>query len=113
MNLNTGNGLTGRLGMQADYQTKWDDDEGHASEARLYGITNLYRTFLGSTKVDVSGTLLSTKSENYTGGLGGGGTYNWDDGRYGLYGEILLTSGLGDFGKSYSVGGTGGARIKF
>ncbi len=38
-----------------------------------------------------------------------GGTYNWGDDKYSVYGEALVETSLDD---NYSVGGTAGFRAK-
>jgi len=42
-----------------------------------------------------------------------GGSYNWNDERYSLYGEVAAKSSLKDFGDSYALSGTAGLRVKW
>ncbi|AVR22492.1 autotransporter outer membrane beta-barrel domain-containing protein [Burkholderia multivorans] len=55
----------------------------------FYAIANLYYEFMGNTRVDVGGVPLSARGDPLWGGLGVGGSVNWKDGRYALYGELL------------------------
>jgi fibronectin-binding autotransporter adhesin len=102
--------LTGRLGLTLDHQQSWRDASGKSSRANLYGITNLYHEFLGDTRIDVSGTGFGTGREKLAAGFGLGGTYNWDNDRYSVYGEAQVKTSFND---NYSVGGTGGFRMKW
>ncbi|WP_083636469.1 autotransporter outer membrane beta-barrel domain-containing protein, partial [Bradyrhizobium sp. AS23.2] len=102
--------LTGRLGLALDHQKIWRDEAGKLTRANVYGITNVYYEFLGDTHVDVSGTNFITGREKLAAGFGVGGTYNWDNDRYSVYGEALVKT---RFNENYSVGGTGGFRMKW
>jgi hypothetical protein len=45
-------------------------------------------------------------------GLGVGGTVDWDEGKYSLYGEVMARTGLKDFGDGHVFTGTLGFRMK-
>lgn len=82
------------------------------NRTHIYGIANLYYEFLEGTRVDVSGTSFASRNDRVWGGLGVGGTYNWDDDKYSIYGEGLVNTSLNNFGESYSVKGQFGFRMK-
>lgn len=113
VSLDDGDSLRGRLGISADRDEIWKDDEGKTRRSHLYGIANLYYEFLDATQVDVSGTKFETRPERLWGGIGAGGTYNWDDDKYSVYGEVSLNTSLANFADSYTVGGTIGFRVKW
>jgi type V secretory pathway adhesin AidA len=46
-------------------------------------------------------------------GIGLGGSYNWNDDKYSLYGEGSVNSSLKNFGDSYAYKGTIGLRVKW
>ena len=94
--------LRGRLGISFDYQNSWQNARGTTDRALVYGIANLYNEFLDGTKVNVSDVSFTNKSERLWGGIGFGGSYNWNDEKYSLYGEGSVNTSLNHFGDSYS-----------
>ncbi len=111
--LDDGDGLTGRLGISADYDRDWKDASGRTSRARLYGIANLYYDFLDGSKVDVSGTSLVSENQALWGGLGMGGSLSWADDRYAAYGEAFAHTSLQDVGDSNAFGAKAGFSVKW
>jgi outer membrane autotransporter protein len=47
------------------------------------------------------------------GGLGLGGSYNWDNDKYSIYGEGSINTSLTSFADNYSYKGTLGFRVKW
>jgi fibronectin-binding autotransporter adhesin len=111
-NVSLGNNerLTGRLGMALEHQRVWRDDAGKLTSANVYGVANVYYEFLGTTSVNVAGTTFGSEIGRTAAGFGFGGTYNWDNNKYALYGEALVKTSFDD---NYSVGGTAGLRIRW
>lgn len=105
--------LQGRLGISADYQNSWLNDQGTTNRSYVYGIANLYNEFLNGTKVDVSGVSFTNKRETLWAGIGLGGSYNWNDDKYSVYGEGSVNTSLKNFGDSYNYKGTVGFRVKW
>lgn len=105
--------LQGRLGISADYQNSWLNDQGTTNRSYVYGIANLYNEFLNGTKVDVSGVSFTNKRETLWAGIGLGGSYNWNDDKYSVYGEGSVNTSLKNFGDSYNYKGTVGFRFKW
>lgn len=102
--------LTGRIGTALDHQRTWRDDDDKLSRANLYGVASVYYEFLGGTSVSVAGLNFASSTEHVAGGFGLGGTYNWDNDKYSVYGEALIKTAFDD---DYSVGGTAGFRMKW
>ncbi|MFA5956992.1 autotransporter outer membrane beta-barrel domain-containing protein [Hyphomicrobium sp.] len=105
--------LTGRIGLALDHVESWRDGEGRISRAKLYGISNLYYDFLDGSKTDVSGVAFRSENDDLWGGLGVGGSLNWANDAYSIYGEVSGNTSLNNFGDSYAVSGTGGFRMKW
>jgi fibronectin-binding autotransporter adhesin len=61
--------------------------------------------------VDVSGADLISRNERLWAGLGLGGSLDWGQGRYSIYGEVQGKSGVSHFGDSREVTGTLGFRV--
>ncbi|OOL13584.1 hypothetical protein BRY73_24710 [Ochrobactrum sp. P6BS-III] len=108
-----GASLQGRLGVTLDHQTSWQNDKGLMNRTKVYGIANLYYEFLEGTRVDVSDVSFANRQDRTWGGLGIGGSYNWDNDKFSVYGEGLVDTSLNNFGDSYSVKGNIGFRVKF
>jgi fibronectin-binding autotransporter adhesin len=105
--------LEGRLGLTLDHQNSWLNDRGMMNRRYVYGIANLYTEFLGGTEVDVSGIRFANKRDRVWGGLGLGGSYNWNDDKYSIYGEGLVLTSFNHFADSYGYKGTIGLRVKW
>lgn len=99
-----GDSVVSRLGVSLDREIRWTASDGKASRAHVYGITNLYYDFANGTSADVDDLHVKSKEQALWGGLGIGGSLNWDDNRSMLFGELLGRTSLQDFGDSHSVG---------
>lgn len=103
----------GRLGISADYEESWTNRAGQTSRLHAYSIANLYYNFLSSSAVRLSGVRFTSEQDTLWGGLGIGGTYNWGNDRYTLYGEATVDTSLSNFGDSHSLTGRIGVNVKF
>ncbi|WP_253610544.1 MULTISPECIES: autotransporter outer membrane beta-barrel domain-containing protein [unclassified Bradyrhizobium] len=108
-----GDSLRARFGISAGWEKAWKDAHGNAERLKLYGIANLYAEFLGGTRVSVAETWFVSRNASSTGELGLGGTYDWGDNKYSLYGEVAASTSLGNFGSSYGNRGIAGARYRW
>lgn len=110
ISLGRSDSLNGRLGMALDHQRSWRDARSELTRANVYGITNVYYEFMGGTRVGVASINFASGTEKLAAGFGLGGTYNWGNDKYTVYGEALVKTSFAD---DYSVGGTGGFRAKW
>ena len=62
-------------------------------------------------EVDVSGVKFESGPERLWGGVGLGGSYNWNNDKYSVYAEVSANTSLENFGNSYTVNGTAGFRV--
>jgi fibronectin-binding autotransporter adhesin len=97
-----GDSLKTRWGISLDRQ----DNGSH-----VYGVVNLSYEWLDGTVTQVSGTPIARSNERLWGELGLGGTVQF--GRVSLFSQISAETAIHDFGKSYSLKGTGGLRLAF
>ena len=112
--LRDGDSLTGRLGIAAQRERSWLDEAGSTRRVDFHTIANLNYEFLDGTRVGVSGTPLTSHAEPLTGGIGFGGSYNWNDDAHSLYGTASARTNLsGSFAKSYELETTIGFRRKW
>lgn len=105
--------LIGRLGLAFNRDAEWLDAQGRRVAMHFYGIGNLYYGFAGASKADVSNVIFASGNDRLRGGIGLGGTYNWADGKYSLYGETRFDTSLQNFGDSNMVGGSLGLRVSW
>ncbi len=98
-----GDGLNGRIGVSLDKEELWIGREGSNSRSHLYGIANLYYDFLDGSEVDVATVNFDSEDEKFWGGIGVGGSYNWKDDKYSIYGEGNVQTAFNDFGDSYAL----------
>ncbi|WP_235943026.1 autotransporter family protein [Ochrobactrum soli] len=113
VSLDKGDSLQGRLGITLDHENSWQNGKGLTNRSHVYGIANLYYEFLDSTRVDVAGVSFASKKDRLWGGVGIGGSYNWDNDKYSIYGEGIVNTSLNNFGDSYSLKGNVGFRVKW
>ncbi|MFC5386310.1 autotransporter outer membrane beta-barrel domain-containing protein [Aquamicrobium segne] len=113
ISLDRGSRFEGRLGLSLDHESSWQNAAGMTDRAHVYGIANLYYGFSEGTRVNVANTQFSQKQERLWGGLGVGGSYNWNDDKYSIYGEGLVNTSLNNFGDSYTLKGNVGFRVKW
>ncbi|WP_269933322.1 autotransporter family protein [Aminobacter sp. HY435] len=113
VSLDRGSSLQGRLGVTLDREKSWQNDKGLLNRTHVYGIANLYYEFLDGTRIDVDGVSFASRNDRLWGGVGLGGSYNWDDDKYSLFGEGLFNTSLNNFGDSYVLKAQLGLRIKW
>jgi len=113
ISLDRAHSLQGRLGITLDRPSSWQNTNGMISRSNVYGIANMYYEFLNGTKVDVAGVSFANKNDRLWAGVGLGGSYNWNDDKYSIYGEGLINTSLNNFGDSYTVKGNIGFRVKW
>ncbi len=113
VSLNQGASLQGRLGLELGRDIGTKNAKSPQDGARIYGIGNLYYEFLNGTRVDVADTRIMNRSDRLRGGIGIGGSHQWADGKYAIYGEGLATTSLSNFGDSNSIQGNIGFRVRW
>ena len=113
VSLENSRSIRGRLGVSADYEQAGTDVYGAASSTHLYGIVNVDYDFDGSSTTSVSGTSFANDNDPLWGTVGIGGSYNWGDNKYSIYGEATAATSLGAFGESFGFSATGGLRIRW
>ncbi|MDR6433239.1 autotransporter outer membrane beta-barrel domain-containing protein [Brucella pseudogrignonensis] len=113
VSLDRGESLQGRLGLTVDHENSWQNANGMLDRTRVYGIANLYYEFLQGTRVTVAESSFTSRNDRVWGGLGLGGSYNWNDDKYSIYGEGLINTSLNNFGDSYAIKGNVGFKVKW
>ncbi len=108
-----GDSLSTRIGLSVDHDESWQKAGGETVHAKLYGAANLYYEFLGDSAVDVAGTTFRTDNDELAAGLTFGGSYNWNEDRTSLYGEVSARSSLENPADTYMISGSAGLRVKW
>ena len=111
--LDDGDSLVGRLGLSLDYEPESGAGQGGAGQTHVYAIANLYNEFMNGANVNVGGVAFRSRDERLWAELGVGGTYQWNKGRYGLYGNLSLAGATNNMSDNYSVGGMIGFRVQW
>ncbi|WP_254474201.1 autotransporter outer membrane beta-barrel domain-containing protein [Pseudomonas triclosanedens] len=106
-----GDSVISRLGVSLDRETQWISSNAKTSRSHIYGIANLYYDFANGTSADVDELHVKSEEQALWGGLGVGGSLDWDNGRSMLFGELLGRTSLQGFGDSHSVGAKVGVRV--
>ena len=113
VSLGDGESLKGRVGLAAEHASSWQADNGMTSRASVYGLVNINHEFLDGTSVNVSGVNFSSEQDAWTGDIGVGGTYNWNDDKFSFFGEASYGTSLSNPGDSYALKGNAGFRLKW
>ncbi|KAB2722380.1 autotransporter outer membrane beta-barrel domain-containing protein [Brucella intermedia] len=113
VSLEDGDSLRGRLGLSIERQQSFTASNGKVARTHVYGIANLYGEFLDGSRVNVAGVSFDSRNERIWGGIGLGGSYNWNDDKYSVYGEGSIDTSLQNFADSYTLKGTVGFKVKF
>ena len=117
--LDDGDSLRARLGLSLDKEQSWADVRGVRSRVHVYGIANIYYEFLDGTQTMVAdmdggnGVAFSQRDERLWGGLGVGGTYNWANDTYAIYGTASIDTALQSATDNYKLKGTAGFRVRW
>ncbi|KAB2658097.1 hypothetical protein F9K94_07830 [Brucella tritici] len=111
--LDNANSLTARLGIAANYRSDWADEAGRMVNTSVYGVANLYQSFLGGMRINVAGVDIDTDNDKTWAGIGAGGSYAWEDQKYAVYGEGSINTSLNHFANSYALKGTVGFKVKW
>lgn len=102
-----------RLGVMANNEEEWTEDDGTTSRRQVHVGVSLIKEFKPETSATVAGTVLTSEREDLTGEIVLGGSYNWEDDKYSVYGEVAASTGLRNFGDSRRVRGTVGFRTQW
>ena len=113
VSLEDGDSLLGRLGVSLDRENSWTAENGTLTRSHLYGLANLRYEFLQGTRVDVATVDFANRTDRFWGEIGIGGSYNWNDDKYSVYGEGSVATSLSNFGDSNAIKGTLGFRVKW
>lgn len=111
--LDDGDSLIGRLGVSLDYEPERSVAQGAAGQTHVYAIANLYNEFMNGTNVNVAGVSFRSRDERLWAELGVGGTYQWNKGRYGVYGNLSVAGATNNMSDNHAVGGMIGFRVQW
>ncbi|WP_039018209.1 autotransporter outer membrane beta-barrel domain-containing protein, partial [Halocynthiibacter namhaensis] len=102
-----------RVGVNVGRERNWEADDGTTRRLEVEAGLNLHKELAGRTRVNVSGTPLHNEEEDTTIEVTLGATYNWNDDRNSVYGEVGVSTGLRNLGRSRRISGTIGFRRKW
>lgn len=105
--------MEGRLGLALNYEKSHLDSSGKMRRNKLYILGNIHQEFKGDSTVSISGVDYESKMNNTWVSVGVGGSHNWDNDRFSIYGELSLASSTKKFGEEYELAGEIGLRIAF
>ena len=80
---------------------------------KFYGLANVYHEFKGDSAVSVSGIRYDSDLNDTWLGLAVGGSHNWANDMFSVYGELGAKSSTEHFGSEYEVTGELGFRLSF
>ena len=105
--------LEGRLGLAVNYENSYEASLGMVSRNKLYGLVNYYHEFKGDSTISINTVKYkSGVSDNWV-GLAVGGSHNWCNDQYSVYGELGAKSSTDHFGGEREFTGELGVRLAF
>lgn len=113
VSLKDADSLQARVGVSLDSETIWMTKEGTANRRYIYANLNLHNELLNGSNVEVSNSRFSSRDERQWVSVGAGGTYEWKNGRYGLYSNVNLKNATHNLSDNYALGGTLGIRVNW
>ncbi|UXM95628.1 autotransporter outer membrane beta-barrel domain-containing protein [Bartonella sp. HY329] len=113
VNLNSADSLQTRIGLALERERTAKGNNGLMNRSLIYGIANIYYEFLDGSEVNVSDAKFVSQLDKWSAGIGFGGSYNFADDKYSIYGEASANTSLENIGNSYSLKGNLGFRSKF
>lgn len=105
--------LQSRLGITLNHENSWQNASGMLNRTHVYAIANLHYEFLKGIKTNIDDISFTSRNDPLWGGLGLGGSYNWNDDKYSMYGESFIKTSLNNFADSYAVRGNIGFRVRW
>ncbi len=103
--------------MALAYDNSYQDpDDGRVKRNKFYGLVNYYHSFEGEGEVSINGMgFKNGYHDNDFIGLSLGGSHNWADEQFSVYGEVgaRSTTRGSEFGKQYGLNGELGFRVAF
>lgn len=106
--------LSARVGVVVGRERSWQADDGTTRRLEVEAGIHVHQELIGTqTTVNVSGTPLYNEIAETTAEITLGATYNWNDDKSSIYGEVGVQSGLRGFSESRRVAGTIGFRTRW
>jgi len=106
-------GLEGRLGLALNYEKSHLNSSGKVVRNKVYLLGNIRHEFKGDSTISISGVDYESSLNSTWVSLGIGGSHNWNEDKYSVYGEVSLASSTKKFGDEYELVGEIGLRIAF
>ncbi|WP_390494838.1 autotransporter outer membrane beta-barrel domain-containing protein [Fusobacterium ulcerans] len=101
------------MGLALNYEKSHLNTAGKVSRNKIYLLGNIRHEFKGDSTISISGVEYESKLNSTWVSLGVGGSHNWNEDRYSVYGEVSLASSTKKFGEEYELVGEIGLRIAF
>lgn len=105
--------ITARAGVALNRERIFTTACGDVRRLEGYLLANVYREFKGETRMTVGNTRYSAKGEKWWGGLGVGGTFDWRDSKYSVYGEVEYRASFNGIKDNHILHGEVGFRMNF
>ncbi|UQZ89918.1 hypothetical protein C4J81_12130 [Deltaproteobacteria bacterium Smac51] len=105
--------LEARLGLAVNYENSYEASPGMVSRNKFYGLVNYYHEFKGESTVSLNKVKHKSQINDNWVGLAVGGTHNWANDQYSIYGELGARSSTEHFGSEREFTGELGVRLAF
>ncbi|MGL5388815.1 MAG: autotransporter outer membrane beta-barrel domain-containing protein [Serratia sp. (in: enterobacteria)] len=113
VSLRDGDSLLARAGIRGDKRSEWQAQEGTTTRSNLHVNVDVYQEMAKGTSVNVADVRFSSRDARTQIALSAGGTLDWADGRYAVYGNVGIQASPHNPQENYGAGGNIGLRISW
>lgn len=113
VSLKDGDSLLARVGVSGDRKAEWQAKDGTKTRTWLHLNLDVIQEMADGTTTDIEEVQFSSRDARTTVAAGVGGTLDWHDGRYAVYGKVGVQSSPHNPSDNYGAGGNVGVRISW
>lgn len=113
ISLSDGDSVLGRVGLSGDKRSEWQDQEGTTTRSTLHVSVDVLQEMAQGTAVNVDDVRFSSRDARTQLALSTGGTLDWADGRYAVYGNVGVQASPHNPQENYGAGGNLGVRVSW
>lgn len=113
VSLNEGESLLARAGIRGDKRSESQAQDGTKTRTNLHVNVDVYQELAKGTAVNVADVQFSSRDARTQIALSTGGTLDWSDGRYEVYGNVGVQASPHKPQDNYGVGGNIGVRVRW
>ncbi|MCS3601170.1 fibronectin-binding autotransporter adhesin [Buttiauxella sp. BIGb0471] len=113
VSLKDGDSLLARLGVSGDHRAEWQAKDSTKTRSYVHVNLDVLQEMADGSTVKIEEVKFSSRDARTQIALGVGGTLDWNDGRYAVYGKVGVQASPHNPSDNYGAGGNVGIRISW